>query len=77
VSHGTHAEEFMSFAAEMAGAPVLFRRLLAKHVPGGGGQCVACTMRGSQKQTAWPCSLWHVAARAREIHQAYRVKSAG
>ena len=56
-----------SMAAVMAGMPVVWRRLLAAHVPDRLGRCAECrTASGSGER--WPCSLRRIAEEAERIY---------
>jgi len=47
--------------------PVVWRRLLAAHVPDRLGRCTSCrTASGSGER--WPCSLHRIADDARHLH---------
>lgn len=72
MANRTHAEEFRALAAVLAAMPALHARLLADHKPGWGGHCLACTMRGSQKQTPWPCGIHALAQLAHTIRYGQR-----
>ncbi|SHK87393.1 hypothetical protein SAMN05443637_113170 [Pseudonocardia thermophila] len=56
-----------TMAAVMAGMPVVWRRLLAAHVPDRLGRCAECrTASGSGER--WPCSLRRIAEEAERIY---------
>lgn len=59
MTEATHTERFQESAAELASWPDLYARLLVEHPAT--GECTGCTMAGSQKQTAAPCSIRHLA----------------
>ena len=67
VSNGTHADIFRALARELSGIPDLYTQLLKEHLPAAAGHCIKCTMRGSQKQTPWPCSIYALAVMAQGI----------
>ena len=67
MSAGGADNEPSSMAVEMAGMPVVWRRLLVAHVPDRLGRCSACrTSSGSGER--WPCSLRRIAEEAERIY---------
>lgn len=56
----------MSMAMVMSEMPDVYRRVLAEHVPDGGGRCSAC--RNVSGETAsWPCQTYRVAQEAKWV----------
>ena len=56
----------MSMALVMSEMPDVYRRVLAEHVPDGGGRCSAC--RNVSGETAsWPCQTYRVAQEAKWV----------
>jgi hypothetical protein len=68
LEHETAAAGVDDLARELAWQPEIIRRLLARHVPDGGGRCRGCTIPGTGLPGGrWPCVLHFYAEAAARI----------
>ena len=73
---GAQERVWRSFAAEMAEAPLMIRRMIKEHCADADGRCdsTRCTAGGMGYGVRWPCTLYAVAIEAKRLLEAQKAE---